>query len=115
MEKTDNRKRPYPHFKYPDEINISVEKLESKEAAWYGTTQKVAKLTTTNYGWFPVEVVAGIKHSRFDAATDLSKKNGWIVGNGSLGTTSTLILQDKLDVCIATLRKAGYNIEILNN
>jgi len=95
--------RPYPHFKFPHEIFISVKLLSDNECHWYNVPVGSYELHTDNYGWFPTEIIMGVIAGRF---SDTYNIGATISGNmGSMN----IAVKDK-DKAIQLLKDAGYNV-----
>lgn len=60
-----NRTRPYAHYKFPDEIIITVKPMSDSDCSWFNAPQGSFELRTSNYGWFPTEVIAKTKNGRY--------------------------------------------------
>lgn len=105
--KIDTRERPYPHFKYHDEMIIACKKMTEQEASWYNALPDSYGLRVTNYGWFPTEIIMGVIKGRYE---DTRKIGATISGNmGSAG----LAVTDYKEAC-RLLSEAGCIIEYLN-
>ena len=105
--KIDNRGRPYPHFKYHDEMIISCKKMTGDEVIWFNVLPNSYELRVTNYGWFPTEIIMGVIKGRYE---DTRKIGATISGNmGSAGVAVT----DYKEAC-RLLSEAGCIIEYLN-
>lgn len=100
-------KRPFPHFKFPFEIEISVEKMDDEKCKWFSAPAGSSMLTTTNYGWFPTNVLMGVVKGIY---SDTKKIGASIDGN--LGTQSMTVIDT--NTAIDLLTKAGYKIKSSN-
>ncbi len=105
------RTRPYPHFKFPDEIDIVLEILTEDKMTWFGANKPSYTARTANYGWFPTEILMGVTGKIFDHKHEKSIHNGASIGI-SLGTASILVTMEKANNAMQTLRDAGYNVRI---
>lgn len=101
----DGRNRPYPHFKYPDEILIEVSPMTNEKCQWHNVQKGSFIFTCKNYGWFPTGIVMGVVNKFFTDTNNIGANIG-----SNLGSRSISII-DK-DKAIKMLKKAGYNIEI---
>lgn len=97
------KKRPYPHFKFPNEINISYKEMTESECQWFNVPKGSFQLTTTNYGWFPTQVLMGVVDGKFKD----TKGIGATIG-GNMGTMSLAV--KNLKESLTLLKKEGYNI-----
>ena len=100
-----NRSRPYPHFKYPDEITIQVKKLTEKDCQWFSVPFGSYELTTINYGWFPSDAIMGVIEGKYEDTNGIGAAI-----RGNLGSASIAVL----DAIKATelLKAQGYNVSI---
>lgn len=96
-------KRPYPHFKFPNEIIISVTKMTESECQWHNVKKDSYEFRCINYGWFPTEIVMGVINGKFSDTNKIGADNG-----NNLGTAGIAII-DK-DTAIKMLKDKGYNI-----
>lgn len=111
-----DRKRPYDHFKFPDEIIITMKKMSTEEENWHSDRPvrdgKVWMATTTNYGWFPTKVLMGTTKHMFDKNHSMSVSHGASIGVNT-GSASILVHEDGLEKAVKTLRDAGYTVNII--
>ncbi len=105
-----DRKRPFPHFKFPDEITISFEEIPKESLSWYGAKEPSYNVHCTNYGWFPTEILMGVTKGKFDQHHEKSLIHGASIGN-NLGSAGIMVKKDKIQDAIDTLRKVGYQIQ----
>ena len=105
MRKTKGIKavRPYPHYKFPHEIQIKAEKLDNDGCAWYGGQPGSYILRCINYGWFPTEALMTVTNGKFADGNNIGA-----VISGNCGAVS-LVVKDYLKA-IAMLKKQGYQI-----
>lgn len=97
------RNRPYPHFKFPDEIQIGYTKMKDSDCRWFGVPAGSYELRTLNYSWFPTQSIMGVIDGKF---SDTNKIGAHISGNmGSAGIAVT-----NIDKAIQLLSSAGYSI-----
>lgn len=101
----DGKKRPYPHFKYPNEITIEVKPMTDSECQWHNVQKGSYEFSCINYGWFPSEVVMGVVNKMYSDTYKIGANIG-----SNLGSRSIAIFNK--DVAIKMLKKAGYNIKI---
>ena len=106
-----NRIRPYPHYKFPDEIIITYTLLSDSERQWYGgLSYKTYIVGCENYGWFPTEILMGITNHKFDSKHPKSLKHGASIGVNT-GTMNILVEAYGLEETIKTLKENGYNVK----
>lgn len=104
------RKRPYPHFKFPDEITVSIKPIPKENRNWFARNENKDWyfLRTENYGWFPTEILMGVTEGVFNPKHKKSVKhgtyNGWNTGTATIITT-------KPKQCAETLTKKGYTVQ----
>jgi hypothetical protein len=97
----DKRIRPYPHFKFPDEVEIGYKLLSGKECEWFGVPYGSYDLTCLNYGWFPTGEIMGVIKGNY---SDTHKIGATISGN--MGTRSIAVVN--IDKATQLLNEAGY-------
>jgi len=107
MTNVAKQNRPYPHFKFPNEITISVNKMSDKSIEWHGVKPNSYEFRCTNYGWFPTEIVMGVQKNTY-----IDNKGLGAVISGNMGTASIAIVDAR--EAIILLQNAGYNIETEN-
>ena len=95
--------RPYPHFKFPNEIIIEVKKLSDKDCQWFGVALGSYELRCTNYGWFPNDGLMGVIDGKYEDTKGTGAKI-----SGNMGTAG--IAATNLPLCIELLTKAGYTL-----
>lgn len=100
------RIRPFPHYKFPDEIIIECKKMTDDECSWYNAKKGSYGLRTTNYGWFPTDVLMGVVNNTY---TDTKGIGATISGN--LGTAGMAVLN--ITTACELLKEAGYNVIML--
>ena len=96
-------KRPYPHYLFPNEINISYKKLTESECKWFNVPQGSWDLTTANYGWLPTNIIMGVVDRRFVDTNNLGANI-----SGNMGTASIAVVN--IEKAISMLKSEGYNI-----
>ena len=99
----DGKKRPYPHFKYPNEITIEVKPMTDSECQWHNVQKGSYEFSCINYGWFPSNVVMGVINKKYEDTYKIGANIG-----SNLGTRSIAIFNK--DVAIKMLKEAGYNV-----
>lgn len=99
--KKDTRVRPYPHFKFPDEITIAYSLLSDSDCTWFNLVKGSYELRCTNYGWFPTETIMGVIKSNY---SDTHKIGAQISGN--MGTASIAVTD--INKALELLQLAGY-------
>jgi hypothetical protein len=103
-----NRTRPYPHYKFPDEITIEAALLTDDSCSWYKVPHGSYELRCINYGWFPTEVVMTVNKGKYE--------DGYNIGasiSGTMGTSSIAVTN--IDKAIEMLKMAGYTSVTLRN
>jgi hypothetical protein len=93
--------RPYPHFKFPSEIEISFKLLSDSDCQWFNVKKGSYEITCINYGWFPTEVLMGVIKGNF---ADTNNLGATISGN--MGSRSIAVTDIKRAVELLTV--AGY-------
>lgn len=105
-----DRKRPFPHFKFPDEINIEIKRIPDESCSWYGVPKGSYEARCTNHGWFPTELVAGVFKGRYTQGYGISIDSGYL-DNRNLGTMGNAF--DNCDKVAKILIDKGYNVTII--
>lgn len=95
--------RPYAHYKFPHEIIISIEKLDTNACRWYGVPIGSYAFRCTNYGWFPTEVLMGTIKGKFSDTNELGATISGNLGSGSLAVKNK-------DKAIQMLQEKGYSV-----
>lgn len=95
------RTRPFPHYKFPDEIEIEYEKLDDDSCSWHNLSKGSCSLRTINYGWFPTDVLMGVVDGKY---ADTNKIGATISGN--MGTAGMGVFD--IVKAIELLNAAGY-------
>lgn len=95
------RVRPYPHYKFPDEIEIRYKKLSESECSWYGIKLGSYEIFCANYGWFPTEAVMGVINRQYADTNNIGANI-----SGNLGTRGMAVMDIKKAVNL--LNSAGY-------
>lgn len=97
-----NRNRPYPHFKFPDEISIEYFPLDESGCKWHNVKLNSYEIRCTNYGWFPTGVLMGTINGKYADTNNIGANIG-----GNLGTAGIAVVN--IQAAIALLNAAGYN------
>jgi len=82
--KKDARPRPYPHYKYPDEIEIQVKPMSIDQCKWHSVKQGSFELRTINYGWFPTEAVMGVVNRFYEDTHGIGADIGRNLGSAAI-------------------------------
>ena len=102
-----NRTRPYPHYKFPDEITIEAKLLPENECKWFGVPIDSYALRCTNYGWFPTEVITTVQKGKY-----VDGHNIGVTITGNMGSASIAVKD--VPAAIKMLSAAGYNVNLIN-
>lgn len=98
------RVRPYPHFKFPDEIVISFKRLDQSACDWHGVKQGSYELRCDNYGWFPTDILMGVVNRKYCDTRNIGAKI-----SGNMGTAGISVID--IDLALQLLKESGYNIK----
>lgn len=97
------RNRPYPHFKFPDEINIEYFLMSETACMWHNVPNGSYEIRCSNYGWFPTNVLMGTNaKGNFTDTNNIGANIG-----GNMGTAGMAVMNIKQT--IKMLNEAGYN------
>ena len=99
----NNRRRPYPHYKFPDEITIAYSAMNETDCKWHNVPLNSYDLRCINYGWFPTDILMGVINGKYAD----TKNIGATIG-GNMGTASLAVRN--IETAIELLKANGYNI-----
>lgn len=100
------RIRPFPHYKFPDEIQIECFKMKQNECLWHNVKENSYELRCTNYGWFPNDAIMGTIKGKYSDTYNIGAQIG-----GNMGTAGMAVVD--IHKAIEMLNNAGYyNITI---
>lgn len=94
-------KRPYPHYKFPHEIEICYKQMTEKECDWYGVPTGSYDLRCTNYGWFPTGVLATVVKGKYTDGHGIGLSISGNMGSAAIAVTD-------LNGALKLLHAAGY-------
>ncbi len=101
-----------------DGVGIEVKLLSDKEKNCYcavKTDEDVVMLSLNDkgfrtLGWFPTELVAGLKGGYVNMNTPLSRKTGWLEDTDASGSFTACFLKSKVEEAIKILENNGFKI-----
>lgn len=98
------------------EKKITIEALDKNQYMWFlnRTHDKIGDvyMAIDSKGWFPTELVAGVKERCFSEDTSLSRNTGWLKGNGCRGSMTEFFRADRINEAIKVLKNNGYKVEL---
>ena len=97
-----DKKRPYPHYKFPSEVNIEYLAMTDDKCKWHNVPLGSNAIRCVHYGWFPTGVLMGTVKGWFTDTHNI----GANIGN-NMGTASISVVNIK--EAIKMLNDAGYN------
>lgn len=104
MKKKQARIRPYPHYKFPDEVIIKYGLLKESDCKWFNLPLGSYQMWCVNYGWFPTNSLMGVIKGKFEDTNKIGAKL-----SGNMGSMSIAVID--VNTAIAMLKKEGFNIE----
>jgi len=108
-------------YEIVDNPTCTIRKLEEESYPWYIGLSKdvfIEKYGGEVYvlsvvgGFFPTDLVAGVKKGMFSEDTDLSRKTGWLHSR-NLGTAGEAFNSSKVYNAIKILRKNGFMFDFI--
>lgn len=94
-------KRPYPHYKFPHEIEIVYSVLSASQCHWLNVPEQSYDLMCSNYSWFPTDAIMTVKNGKY-----VDSYNIGAVISGNMGTASIAVRD--INRAIELLNKKGY-------
>ncbi len=105
----------HKNTKMDQEKKITIEVLDKNHYMWFlnRNHDKLGDvyIATESRGWFPTELVAGVKERCFSEDTSLSRNTGWLNGNGCRGSMTAFFRADRIKEAIKVLKNNGYQVE----
>ena len=96
------------HIIKPDVVVI-IRDLTESEKEWYLMQKIETDVISVSCSWFPKELFAGVEKRSFSPFTELSKKTGWVVSNGSSGSNQEFFLKSKKQTIIDILKSNNFD------
>ena len=101
-----------------DGVGIEVKLLSEEDKNYYcaiKTDEDVVELSLNDkgfrtLGWFPTELVAGVKGGYINMDTPLSRKTGWLYKRDAAGSFTAYFLKSKVEEAIKILENNGFRI-----
>jgi len=108
-------------YEIVDNPTCTIRKFEEEDYPWFIGLRKdlfmhkyggeVYELTVVD-GFFPIDLVAGVKNGMFSEDADLSRETGWL-SSRNLGTAGEAFNSSKVNNAIKILRKNGFMFDFI--
>ena len=96
------------HIIKPDVI-VTIKDITQSQKDWYLLQKITDEVISVNCLWFPKELFAGVEKRTYSSFTELSKKTGWILSNGSAGSNQEFFLKSKKQTIIDILKSNNFD------